>query len=104
MKASVILRAARDKIAPPGKWTQGRHARDFEGRGVNAMDKSAVCWCALGAVEATAGGSTSEPLRYLIRVIGSGYVSFWNDVYERKHPEVLTALTRAAELAESEGR
>lgn len=51
MEAVEILEAARTKLAPPDRWTQGRIARDKNGREVDSCDPTAVCWCAGGAVD-----------------------------------------------------
>lgn len=50
MTAAEILRAARDLISDPKKWTIGNDARSATGRSVMANSPRAVCWCAQGAV------------------------------------------------------
>lgn len=49
------LKAARDLISDPAKWTQRYFARDVQGNPVNARMNEAVCFCALGAVERICG-------------------------------------------------
>jgi hypothetical protein len=44
-------------LADPKKWTQRAVARDAEGNSVSSHDKSAVCWCLLGAARYLGGGS-----------------------------------------------
>jgi hypothetical protein len=44
------LKAARQLITDPAKWTQGDFARDAKGYGVFSEDRDAVCFCALGAI------------------------------------------------------
>jgi len=45
-----ILRAAREKISDPSRWTRLTYARDQLGAEVDADDKSAVCFCSMGAI------------------------------------------------------
>ena len=46
-----ILIAARDLIADPARWTRASFARNIEGKPVSAKSKTAVCWCAMGALK-----------------------------------------------------
>jgi len=45
-----ILKAARDGISTPEKWTKDSLARDAAGEPVRVLDANAVCWCAQGIV------------------------------------------------------
>ena len=45
------LRQARALIADPARWCQYEGARGRSGRGVDLLGRSAVAWCALGALE-----------------------------------------------------
>lgn len=44
------LKAARELISVPERWTQGVYARGPDGRPVHPDDPEATCFCALGAV------------------------------------------------------
>ena len=44
------LKAARQLISDPAKWTQGKGARMFNLKPVFARDPAAVCWCSMGAI------------------------------------------------------
>jgi hypothetical protein len=71
-----VLKRARERLAKPGAWTQGELARDASGYGVPGYSASAVCWCALGAVEAE---------------VGSGATSFIDDELEKSSPHFCVA-------------
>lgn len=49
------LKAARELISDPDRWTTKASARDAEGRHVHACDPDAVSWCALGAIVRSVG-------------------------------------------------
>jgi hypothetical protein len=113
LKPSEILRKAAEKIAAPEKWAKLGYAFNATGEPVDWDDHDAVCWCLTGATAVVADkgdayGCAAD--RYLRRVIGAqpassaDTVSVWNDRPERTHSEVLAALAKAAELAESEGQ
>ncbi len=44
-----VLRAAREKIATPERWTKGAEARTVHGD-VTAIDDSAASWCVDGSI------------------------------------------------------
>lgn len=50
MKTSDILKAAKQLISTPERWTKGFYARDKEGNTVRVSYPEAVCWCAEGAL------------------------------------------------------
>ena len=96
------LKAARDLISDPARWTQGCAARNVNGEPVDLMDNTAVCWCALGAISITdlmRGIGISDASKALRRVTPFGLVGQFNDTHT--HAEVL-ALFDAA-IAELEG-
>jgi hypothetical protein len=49
-----ILRRARELISDPERWTTELAARDECNGSVAPWDESAVCWCAVGAMERAA--------------------------------------------------
>ncbi len=44
-----ILKAARELISAPERWTQETSARTPDGRRCGALNANAVCWCSTGA-------------------------------------------------------
>lgn len=50
MNTIEVLKAARELISNPARWTQGAFAKDVIGKQVAFDDPSAVCWCARGAM------------------------------------------------------
>jgi hypothetical protein len=113
MKPSEALRAARDKISTPDKWTKGCYARRSDGVMVPDRDPKAVRFCMIGAVCSLYEGGVVPPgpLEFLRTAIGlkngcfgGGSISDWNDDQARYHGEVVDAFRRAIAIAESEGR
>jgi hypothetical protein len=97
MTALDKLRAARDLISDPERWTQGTIARDWTGKQTTADAVDAFCWCAIGALEKVA--SNAQPFRALRWAMPSGYRSIvsFNDTHT--HAEVLALFDKAiAEL------
>jgi len=45
------LKAARDLISDPARWTQGEYARDADGIVIRPWSKNATCFCAYGAIQ-----------------------------------------------------
>lgn len=96
------LKAARQLISDPAKWTQGELARDADGKQVPPLDDNATCWCSIGALRKAAGFGDiyKGPFGALyFKVPTKGSVSDFNDTHT--HAEVL-ALFDAA-IAELEG-
>lgn len=55
MTAVEILTKARELLARPKAWIKGDYARASNGHPVTSDSKSAVCWCASGALTSAAG-------------------------------------------------
>jgi len=107
-KPSEILRAAREIISVPERWTQGASALSGRGNVVNARSPSAKCWCSFGAID-KAGSRSIAKLRtaegILRAALKAESIILWNDAPERTHAEVLAAFDQAITLAEqSESR
>ena len=96
-----ILRAARELISDPAKWTQGAYARDEKGFQLcTGYDTGATCWCAIGALEHIyASMSELEAIRYLTLAV-SEWPAKVND--HKGHAAVLDMYDRAIALAEKE--
>lgn len=47
-----LLIKARQRIAKEENWGRGAYARNAAGYGVDVLAPEAVCWCAVGALEA----------------------------------------------------
>jgi len=104
MKPSDVLRKATEKIATPDKWTRGTFARTANGLACSSCDDAAHAFCLLGAIISASPLCNTEPSQqYVFRVISDDDITHWNDATGRTHIEVLAALTKAADLAESEG-
>lgn len=105
--AAQKLRAARALIERG--WTQKVYARG-KCREVPYDSKSAVCYCAMGAIAAVNGmypTSTLTGVDQLDAAIGApredeAEILIWNDAPERTKAEVLAAFDKAIQLAEQE--
>lgn len=101
--AKTELMQARALIAKPDGWTTSAFARDDTGTPVDVHDKTAVCFCALGAI---ARVRCSEKARNLLadaaRQVDTVYGSILmvNDDPMYGHASVLRMYDKAIELAE----
>ena len=107
-----ILESARDKVV--GGWVQREMAIDKRGNNVLPHDHDAVCFCSLGAIEASAGRmnylyrteKVEEPKRILAHaiygdVIPGDYIDAiidWNDESGRTKNDVIEMFERAIEI------
>lgn len=114
MKASEILKLARERIANPENWTQGYFARDAQDREVDLKSPKACSFCSIGAVKAASPenldpeieSEACQALRQTIAaefVIPSSVVAF-NDAHYRKHEDVLRLFDATIERLENENR
>jgi hypothetical protein len=94
-----VLRAARAKIEQG--WTQHAFARNGI-EPVPSRSVTATCWCAIGAITAANGSSSSSSEVFLERAVGTDDVPAWNDAPGRTQAEVLAAFDRAIALAEAQ--
>lgn len=105
MASADILRAARARIEDPKNWTTKAFAKDAKGNAVFGDSDKAVCWCALGAVDAEIRGVIKiDPAKYLFDVCGRLFdvdeVSIVNDRFG--HRAVLKLFDAAIAAAEAE--
>lgn len=111
MNTLEVLKAARERIAVPERWTQGAYARSADRWGVPAVDPRAVCWCLAGAIDVTLGLELGDAVRSVPRQIvmdqlkatlsayGSNHIHY-ND--EHSHPEVLAIVDATIARLEAE--
>lgn len=92
-----VLRAARECIRDPERWTTNVLARDACGDSVHPTDDHAVRFCAVGAVHAQAGQDYA-PIWYLHQAAGDSSPQVINDAGD--HAAVLAMYDRAIGLAE----
>ena len=86
-------------------WTQGTLARDQKGAEVSSSSRSAVQWCALGALTAYKAADDIEAAQFIRRCIPARYdncVSDWNDSPRRTKQEVISVFKKAIKLAEAQ--
>lgn len=101
---AATLRQARAVIEEPQHWTKGTMARTSKrGESVSPDSRTAVVWCALGAIKKV-DGPYEEPaikaLAYAISgwAVGERHVYIYNDSTVRRHSDVLKKFDQAIEL------
>ena len=82
-------------------WTQGVYARDANGLEVPARDSRAVCWCAMGAIDAVTGADPDPGCAIVALSAIVDEIPDWNDATERTAEEVATAMEHAADAWEA---
>ena len=108
--ADVLERAA-DLVEPEGAWTQEAYARTASRTPLGwGAHPSAVCWCALGAIDAQQAGPIWARAAYMLAdAVGAKRTRFnseigaWNDAPHRTQAEVVAKLREAAALAREQG-
>jgi hypothetical protein len=106
MKPSEILRAARELLSEPHRWTTRFLARNGAGQRVEPTSPAAVCWCLNGALSKVAAQAEWEQIQEAWKALTMAAtgdqvsVGLWNDDPHRTHAEILDALDRASARAE----
>ena len=100
------LKAARELLSVPERWTKGHLAHDAAGRSVDEQSDKAVCFCIVGAVYKACQNDWKrvEPtVNFIANTEGVVSVPDWQDHPDRTHAEVLDLLDRCiAKAAQSE--
>lgn len=100
-----LLKAARELISVPERWTRKAMARDRYNAPVLATSSKAVCWCLDGALLMVGAGVPFKLIHdaegFLTRASGWCFIS-WQDHFSRTHAEVMAMCGRAIALAEAE--
>lgn len=85
------LKAMRDLLSEPERWTKGVCARDARGFMTDSVKDNAVCWCLMGAANRVTNYTWSE--RELTKFFPGGNIAKFND--RSTHAEVLAKLDDA---------
>lgn len=98
-----ILRAARELIATPERWTQGAGSRDADGVARNFNEPSVTCRCLYMAVSIAAGNYHQGQLDafWALGFREQSHVVGWNDAPERTHAEVMALFDAAIQAEEA---
>lgn len=105
--AAELLRRAAYRVGQPGAWCQYYVARLKDGRMTHAASLDADAYCMLGALYAereAAGGAreaTQEAYSAIERAVGTSLIAEWNDAPTRTQDQVVAALIKASEIAET---
>jgi hypothetical protein len=99
-----ILRKAKDVIADPSHWTCGDYARDADGNSVFVDNRSAVSFCAIGALAFVTGttprlAGESQACKFLERVAAENGRIWAHDINDKGHSHAMAMIDRAIELA-----
>ena len=105
-KPSAKILQAMEIIGDRKQWTKGEFARDSKGDEVGINNKSAVCFCSIGALDkAKAGVRAKDYVNDLVEEIyATRHVADFNDRDQTKHKHVMNMFMTAAFLALSEGK
>jgi hypothetical protein len=104
-----VLRAAKERISDPERWTTGSYARDAAGLRTDANSQRACSWCGVGAVLveldlALGMDAHCHPVGRvavgLLEQAAENAVPFVND--QLGHAAILSTYDAALELAEAE--
>lgn len=112
---STVLRAARDLISEPERWTKWGYGflvkpeTEKEATGGNRLWsdlRHASCFCALGAIRAVTGRTIDDhpAVHALERFEGARQIHIFNDDPSTTHADVLRLFNRAIKKAEAEER
>jgi len=109
MKPSEVLRAARELISVPERWTQGAFARAANGNPIGCLTDNATCFCSSGAILRGAPNcydhiraAAFDTLEWAmgVRQDSDENIATFNDAEGRTHAEVLERFDRAIARAE----
>jgi hypothetical protein len=92
----VELLRAKELISDPKRWTTGAYARNTSGVYTSPVNDNAVCFCALGAMDAVESGSRAFNALYEAAYQHGG-ITHINDV--SGHHSVMAMFDRAVEIA-----
>lgn len=100
-----ILLAARARIEPIERWTQGSSAKDALGHGVRPHSPTAVCWCAYGSLDLETPYGTHAIVAEVLRIFDSAAMELFGEAPHHVnddlgHAAVLRIYDRAIALAE----
>lgn len=118
MKNSEILIKAKEIIADPASWRRVHRATDRNGKVVPATSKSAVCFCAVGAVERALNFKSpinDDDAVYRLDVVkildsvvqnlknygNPNFIWQFNDRHATKHADVLDVFDKAIRVAKA---
>lgn len=106
MTPLIILKKARRLLSKPERWAKGHSAYDAYGGHVNITAKTAVKFCAVGAIVKSAGEEWFNIhamwlSNYLSIMLGQSIV-VWNDHPRRTHAQVLRAFDKAIAKLEAQ--
>jgi hypothetical protein len=97
-----VLKAARELIATPDKWSQGAMARNADGRPVWAAANDAVCFCAEGAIQRAGAGMFNRAFNVVVDLVETGDpLHRFNDASTTSHEDILALFDRAIAAEES---
>lgn len=97
-----VLMDARKLIGSKKRWTQNANAKSKTGKDVQAESRSAVSWCAYGAVHRCAGTRDSlatDAFRFVDKAAPHNNAILYNDKEGRQHRHILSMFGRAIALA-----
>ena len=96
-----ILKAARELLSVPERWTKRVSARATDGKSCPIDSPNATCWCIVGALGKITDYALPDECTDVLREGLPGSLVSFNDAPERTHAEVLARFDEA--IARLEG-
>lgn len=101
------LKALKELLSKPERWTQGAYARDIAGHQVSEEDSSACCFCLSGAMYKVSNGQDSSQrwdniLEAMFPGCHCGAAIRFNEQLGRTHQEILGKINEGIVWIETE--
>jgi hypothetical protein len=106
-KPSEALRAARELLSDPKRWTKFSMAKNAKKIDVSPFSDEAVCFCSLGALERVSDCPVTQgdaSYKHLKKGANRGWVDTWNDDPDTTHRDIIKGFDLAIALAEEVGQ
>lgn len=96
-----LLRAIRERLSSPHRWTKGALARTSSGKATGVETAEASCWCLQGALFAECSSSeldsAEDSVRRALHNTITAYtaftnLAFFNDALDTTHKDVLAVI------------
>ena len=103
MNTYEILIAARAKIDTPQKWCTGALAKDLFGKSCVPLSKSAVQYCAIGAVRSLGRISNLSRDRAVVLLNSACSIPIHHFNDRSEHADIMALYDKAISIAKREG-
>ena len=100
------LKAVKELIGTPERWTKGAAARNSRGDSTVPLAADACCWCVVGAVSIVDGCDVRafDAVGTHLPPFALGSIHIYNDLPTTTHSDIMALLDRAIEAEEKKGK